>query len=133
VDYLVTSSLPVLKDRHVALSTQPRKYMSDHFLKFDSFGFPIPIKGIPISSCNCFPFVSNQILILDLVISTMGIEICLGRKQQSPVVLLSSCLGYGHALFISSGHDLFDSLLVTVLTGRVSLYIVTLAQFICVA
>jgi hypothetical protein len=33
---------------------------------------------------------------------------------------------YGHALFISSGHDLFDSLLVIVLTGRVSLYIVTL-------
>jgi hypothetical protein len=41
-------------------------------------------------------------------------------------------LGYGHVLFISSGHDLFGSLLVTVLTGRVSLYIVTLAQFICV-
>jgi hypothetical protein len=41
-------------------------------------------------------------------------------------------LGYGHALFTSSGHDLFGSLLVIVLTGRVSLYIVTLAQFICV-
>jgi hypothetical protein len=31
-------------------------------------------------------------------------------------------LGYGHALFISSGHNLFGPLLVTVLTGRVSLY-----------
>jgi hypothetical protein len=30
-------------------------------------------------------------------------------------------------LFLSSGHDLFGSLLVTVLTGRVSLHIVTLA------
>jgi hypothetical protein len=29
----------------------------------------------------------------------------------------SSILGYGHALFISSGHDLFGSLLVTVLTS----------------
>jgi hypothetical protein len=27
-----------------------------------------------------FPSVSNQILILDLVISAMGIEICLGLK-----------------------------------------------------
>jgi hypothetical protein len=33
-------------------------------------------------------------------------------------------------LFISSGHDLFGSLLVTVLTGRVSSYIATLAQSI---
>jgi hypothetical protein len=33
-------------------------------------------------------------------------------------------------LFISSGHDLFGSLLVTVLAGRVSLYIVTLVQSI---
>jgi hypothetical protein len=31
------------------------------------------------------------------------------------------------------GHDLFDSLLVIILTGRVSLYIVTLAQSICLA
>jgi hypothetical protein len=36
-------------------------------------------------------------------------------------------------LFVSSDHDLFGSLLVTVLTGRVSLYIVTLAQSIGVA
>ena len=34
---------------------------------------------------------------------------------------LSTSLGYGHALFISSGHDLFGSLLVTILTGGVSL------------
>jgi hypothetical protein len=33
-----------------------------------------------------FP-VSNQILILDLVISAMGIEICLGLKYQSPIIL----------------------------------------------
>jgi hypothetical protein len=36
-------------------------------------------------------------------------------------------------LFISSGHDLFDSLLVTVLTDRVFLYIAILAQSIGVA
>jgi hypothetical protein len=63
----------------------------------------------------------------------MGIEICLWLKYQSPIVLLSSSLGYGHVLFISSGHDLFGSLLVTVLTGRVFSYIAILAQFNCVA
>jgi hypothetical protein len=36
-------------------------------------------------------------------------------------------------LFVSSGHNLFGSLLVTVLTGRVSLYIVTVSQSIGVA
>jgi hypothetical protein len=34
-------------------------------------------------------------------------------------------LGYGHALFISSGHDLFGSLLVTILIGGVSLCILS--------
>ena len=63
----------------------------------------------------------------------MGIEICLGLNLQSPIILLLSSLGYGHVLFISSGHDLCGFLLVTVLIGRVSLYIVTLAQSICVA
>jgi hypothetical protein len=52
--------------------------MSHHFLEFDAFGFPISIKGIPTSSYDYFPSVSNMILILDLVISTMGIEICWG-------------------------------------------------------
>jgi hypothetical protein len=33
----------------------------------------------------------------------------------------STNLGYGHALFISLGHNLFDSLLVTFLTGGVTL------------
>jgi hypothetical protein len=32
-------------------------------------------------------------------------------------------LGYGHVLFISSGHDLFGSLLVTIFTGGVILCI----------
>jgi hypothetical protein len=36
-------------------------------------------------------------------------------------------------LFISSGHHLFGSLLVIILTGGVSLYIVILAQSICAA
>jgi hypothetical protein len=54
--------------------------MSDHFLEFGAFDFLMSIEGIPISSCDCFPSVSNQILIFDLVISTMGIEICLGLK-----------------------------------------------------
>jgi hypothetical protein len=40
--------------------------------------------------------------------------------------------GFGRIVFTSSGHDLFDSLLVIILTGRVFLYIVTLAQSICV-
>jgi hypothetical protein len=35
------------KDRHVALSTQPRRDMSDHFLEFDAFGFLISIEGVP--------------------------------------------------------------------------------------
>jgi hypothetical protein len=43
----------------------------------------------------------------------------LGLKLQSPIILLSSSLGYGHVLFISSGHDLFGSLLVTILTSGV--------------
>jgi hypothetical protein len=34
-------------------------------------------------------------------------------------------LGYGHALFISSDHDLFGSLLVTILIGGVSLCILS--------
>jgi hypothetical protein len=52
--------------------------MSDQFLEFNAFGFLISIEGIPTSSCDCFPYISNLILILDLVISMMGIEICLG-------------------------------------------------------
>jgi hypothetical protein len=34
-------------------------------------------------------------------------------------------LGYGHVLFILSGHDLFGSLLVTILIGGVSLCILS--------
>jgi hypothetical protein len=34
-------------------------------------------------------------------------------------------LGYGHVLFISSGHDLFGSLLVTIFTGGVTLCILS--------
>jgi hypothetical protein len=52
--------------------------MSDHFLEFDAFDFLISIEGIPTKSYDCFPSVSNQILILDFVSSAMGIEICLG-------------------------------------------------------
>jgi hypothetical protein len=37
----------------------------------------------------------------------------------------SISLGYGHALFIFSGHDLFGSLLVTIHTGGVSLCILS--------
>jgi hypothetical protein len=61
--------------------------MSDHFLEFDAFGFLISIEGIPTQPYDCFPPISNQILILDLVISAMGIEICLGLKYQAPIVL----------------------------------------------
>jgi hypothetical protein len=38
---------------------------------------------------------------------------------------LSISLGYGHVLFISSCHGLFGSLLVTILTGGVSLCILS--------
>jgi hypothetical protein len=55
----------------------------------------------------------------------LGAELTVSHHTPSP-----TNLGYGHALFISSGHDLFGSLLVTVLTCIVSLYIVTLAQSI---
>jgi hypothetical protein len=58
----------------------------------------------------------------------LGAEVTVSHRTPSP-----TNLGSGHALFISSGHNLFGSLLVTILTGRVSLYIVTLAQSIGVA
>jgi hypothetical protein len=58
----------------------------------------------------------------------LGAEVTVSHRTPSP-----TNLGSGHALFISWGHNLFGSLLVTVLTGRVSLYIVTLAQSIGVA
>jgi hypothetical protein len=56
-----------------------------------------------------------------------GAEIIVSHHTPS-----STNLGNGHALFISSGHDLFDFLLVIILTGRVSLYIFTLTQSICI-
>jgi hypothetical protein len=52
--------------------------MSDYLHESDAFGFIISIEGIPTYSYDCFPSVSNRILILDLVISMMDIEICLG-------------------------------------------------------
>jgi hypothetical protein len=58
----------------------------------------------------------------------LGAELTVSHRTPSP-----TNLGYDHALFISSGHDLFGSLLVIILTGRVSLYIVILAQSIGVA
>ena len=58
----------------------------------------------------------------------LGAELTVSHRTPSP-----TNLGYGHVLFISSGHDLFGSLLVTILTCRVSLYIVTLAHSIGVA
>jgi hypothetical protein len=45
----------------------------------------------------------------------LGTEVTVFHHTPSP-----PSLGYGHALFISSGHDLFGSLLVTILTGGVS-------------
>jgi hypothetical protein len=44
----------------------------------------------------------------------LGAEVLVSHRTPSP-----TNLGYGYALFISLGHDLFDSLLVTVLTGSV--------------
>jgi hypothetical protein len=32
---------------HHCVINQPRKDMSNHFLEFDAFGFPILIEGIP--------------------------------------------------------------------------------------
>jgi hypothetical protein len=53
----------------------------------------------------------------------LGAEITVSHRTHS-----STSLGYGHVLFVSSGHDLFGSLLVIILTAGVSLYIITLAQ-----
>jgi hypothetical protein len=45
----------------------------------------------------------------------LGFELTVSHRTPSP-----TNLGYGHALFISSGHDLFVYLLVIILTGGVS-------------
>ena len=45
----------------------------------------------------------------------LGAEVSVSHRTRSP-----TNLGYGHVSFISLGHDLFGSLLVTILTGRVS-------------
>jgi hypothetical protein len=47
-------------------------------------------------------------------------ELTVSHRTPSP-----TSLGYGHALFISLGHNLFGSLLVTILTGGVSLCILS--------
>jgi hypothetical protein len=52
----------------------------------------------------------------------LGAELTVSHR--TPFINKSS---YGHTLFVSSGHDLFDSLLVTVLIGRVFSYIAILA------
>jgi hypothetical protein len=44
----------------------------------------------------------------------LGAEITVSHCTHS-----STSLGYGHVLFVSSVHDLFGSLLVTILTGGV--------------
>jgi hypothetical protein len=49
----------------------------------------------------------------------LGAELTVSHRTSS------SSLGYGHALFTSSGHDLFGSLLVTIFTGGVSLCILS--------
>jgi hypothetical protein len=49
----------------------------------------------------------------------LGTELTVSHRTSS------SSLDYDHALFISSGHDLFDSLLVTIFTGGVSLCILS--------
>jgi hypothetical protein len=46
----------------------------------------------------------------------LGAELTVSHRTPSP-----TSLGYGHILFISSGHNLFGYLLVTILTGGVSL------------
>jgi hypothetical protein len=45
----------------------------------------------------------------------LGAEVSVSHRTPSP-----PSLGYGHVVFISSGHNLFSSLLVTILTGGVS-------------
>jgi hypothetical protein len=54
--------------------------MPNHFLEFHVFGFPYLTKAYQCNLLIIFPFVSNQMLIIDLVISMMGIEICLEFK-----------------------------------------------------
>jgi hypothetical protein len=50
----------------------------------------------------------------------LGAELTVSHRTPSP-----HSLGYGHTLFISSGHDLFGSLFVIILTGGVSLCILS--------
>jgi hypothetical protein len=50
----------------------------------------------------------------------LGAELTVSHRTHSSI-----SLGYGHALFISLGHNLFGSLLVTILTGGVSLCILS--------
>jgi hypothetical protein len=45
----------------------------------------------------------------------LGTKVTVFHRTSSP-----PSLGYGHALFLSLGHDLFGSLLVTIFTGGVS-------------
>jgi hypothetical protein len=115
------SSLPVPKDRHVALSTQPRKGMSDNFswvwclwfphiyrrhtnliLWLFSFRIQSDTNPWPYNLCNGHRNI-------------LGAELTVSHRAHS-----STSLGYSHALFISLGHDLFGSLLVIILTGGVS-------------
>jgi hypothetical protein len=48
----------------------------------------------------------------------LGAELTVSHRTHS-----STSLCYGHALFMSSGYDLFGSLLVIILTGGISLWI----------
>jgi hypothetical protein len=52
--------------------------MPDHLLYLLTLNSPYLSKAYQLNLVIVFPYKSNQILILDLVISMMGIEICLG-------------------------------------------------------
>jgi hypothetical protein len=93
-------------------------------------------KTCPIIFLSLMPLVSSY-LSKAYQLNPWPCDLCDGHRNMLEAELTvfhrtpsPTSLGYGHPLFISSGHDLFGSLLVTILTGRVSLYIVTLAQSI---
>jgi hypothetical protein len=95
-------------------------------------------KVCPTIFLNLMPLISPY-LSKAYQLNSRPCNLCNGHRNMLEAELTVShrtpsppSLGYDHALFISLGHDLFDSLLVTFLTGRVSLYSITLAQSICV-
>jgi hypothetical protein len=104
------------------------------FFEFDAFGFLLSLKGIPTSSYDCFPSVSNQILILDFVISAMGIEICLDWINSLPSYsFINKLRSWPYFVRFIGPWSVWLSTCNYPYRWSISLYIVILDQSICVA